>query len=88
MDALLVSAANPAVGIVIFMLGGLAGAVFYLPLKKVTNWAWESYGLVYALFGLLIVPWILAFTMSPNVLEVLRQAPRSELWYCYLCGAA
>jgi L-rhamnose-H+ transport protein len=88
MDALQVSAANPAVGIVIFMLGGLAGAVFYLPLKKVTNWAWESYWLVYALFGLLIVPWILAFTMSPNVLEVLRQAPRSELWYCYLCGAA
>ena len=88
MDALLVSAANPAVGIVIFMLGGLAGAVFYLPLKKVTNWAWESYWLVYALFGLLIVPWILAFTMSPNVLDVLRQAPRGELWYCYLCGAA
>ena len=33
---------NPALGIVIFMLGGLAGAVFYLPFKKVTGWAWES----------------------------------------------
>lgn len=88
MDAMIASAANPAVGIVIFMLGGLAGAIFYMPFKKVTGWAWESYWLVYALFGLLIVPWILAFTMSPNVLDVLREAPRSELWYCYLCGAA
>lgn len=88
MDALIASAANPAVGIVIFMLGGLAGAIFYMPFKKVTNWAWESYWLVYALFGLLIVPWILAFTMAPNVLDVLREAPSGELWYCYVCGAA
>lgn len=88
MDALLASTANPAVGIVIFMLGGLAGAVFYMPFKKVTGWAWESYWLVYAVFGLVIVPWILALTMSPNVLDVLRAAPSRELWYCYLCGAA
>ena len=87
MDVLLASAANPAVGIVIFMLGGLAGAIFYLPFKKITGWAWESYWLVYALFGLLIVPWILAFAMSPNVLDVLRAAPSKELWYCYICGA-
>ena len=35
--------ANPALGVLIFVLGGLAGAVFYLPFKKVKNWAWESY---------------------------------------------
>jgi L-rhamnose-H+ transport protein len=88
MNELLAATANPALGIVIFMLGGLAGAVFYLPFKKVTKWAWESYWLVYALFGLLIIPWILAFTKSPNVLGVLKAAPNKELWYCYLCGAA
>jgi L-rhamnose-H+ transport protein len=88
MDVIIANTANPAVGILIFMLGGLAGAIFYLPFKKVTQWAWESYWLVYALFGLLIVPWILAFAVSPNVLDVLRQAPNKELLYCYLCGAA
>lgn len=71
----------------IFVLGGLAGAVFYLPFKKVKNWAWESYWLVYAVFGLLIVPWLLAFATSPNVISVLKQAPGQQLLYCALCGA-
>lgn len=79
---------NPALGIAIFALGGLAGAVFYLPLKKVRNWAWESYWLFWALFALLIVPWALALIQSPNTLSVLKAAPTGELCYCYLCGAA
>ncbi|MBN2513197.1 MAG: hypothetical protein JXB18_09695, partial [Sedimentisphaerales bacterium] len=58
--------ANPALGIVIFTLGGLAGAVFYLPFKKVKNWAWESYWMVYALFALLIVPGVLMLATAPN----------------------
>ncbi len=82
------SVANPVLGVIIFTVGGLAGAVFYLPFKKVKNWAWESYWLIYAVFGLIVVPWILAFSMSPNVLSVLKASPANELWYCYLCGAA
>ena len=66
---------NPALGVSIFALGGLAGAVFYLPFKKVKNWAWESYWFIYAVFGLVIVPWVLAFSTSPNVIAVLKQAP-------------
>jgi len=85
---LLANATNPAVGIMIFMIGGLAGAIFYMPLKKVKDWAWESYWMIYAVFGLLIVPWILALTMSPNVIAVLKAAPNKELLYCVLCGAA
>ena len=79
---------NPALGIIIFVLGGLAGAVFYLPLKKVKNWAWECYWLFWALFALLIVPIALALITSPNTFSVLKAAPGKELWYCYLCGAA
>ena len=80
--------ANPALGIVIFMLGGLAGAVFYTPLKKVTKWAWESYWLVYAVFGLVVVPWIITLIASPNVFSVLREAPKEEVLRCFLYGAA
>jgi L-rhamnose-H+ transport protein len=88
MNQMVQSTTNPALGIVIFVLGGLAGAVFYLPLKKVKSWAWESYWLFWALFALLIVPWALAFIKSPNTLSVLKSAPGKELLYCYLCGAA
>ena len=78
---------NPALGTLIFVLGGLAGAVFYLPFKKVKNWAWESYWMIYAVAGLIIVPWVLAYSTSPNLLAVLRQAPLNTLAYCFACGA-
>jgi L-rhamnose-H+ transport protein len=79
---------NAPTGIAIFMMGGLAGAVFYLPFKKVKGWAWESYWLIYAVFGLVLVPWTLTFATAPNVLSVLKAAPVHELAYCFLCGAA
>jgi L-rhamnose-H+ transport protein len=86
MQSLATGAASSAIGTLIFAIGGLAGAVFYVPFKKVKDWAWESYWLVYAVFGLILVPWVLALTTSPNVLSVLGAAPRSELIYCSLCG--
>ncbi len=73
---------NPLLGVMIFALGGLAGAVFYMPFKKVKNWAWESYWMVYAVVGLVVVPWVLAYTTSPNVISVLRQSPGKTLAYC------
>lgn len=79
--------ATPALGVLIFAIGGLAGAVFYLPFRKVREWAWESYWLIYAVTGLLIVPVALALATSPNLGAVLLNAPRGELLYCYLCGA-
>lgn len=82
------TAINPPLGILIFMLGGLAGATFYLPFKKVRQWAWESYWFIYAITGLVVVPWLLAFATSPNLLAVLQAAPRGEVFYCFLCGAA
>lgn len=80
-------ATNTGLGVLIFTLGGLAGAVFYLPFKKVKNWAWESYWLVYAVFGLVVVPWVLALTTSQDVFGVLQKAPGKVLAYCFLCGA-
>lgn len=77
----------PVLGTLIFILGGLAGAVFYLPFKKVKNWAWESYWMIYAIFALLIVPWVLAYFTSPNIISVLKATPHKELGYCFLCGA-
>ena len=78
---------NPALGVAIIVLGGLAGATFYLPFQKVKEWSWESYWMVYAVTGLVIVPLVLALATSPNAFSVLWNAPPKELLYCYLCGA-
>ncbi len=78
---------NPFLGIALYVLGGLAGACFYLPFKRVQKWAWESYWMVYAVVGLIVVPWGLAWIVSPNVISVLGQTPRETLFWCYLFGA-
>ncbi|MEI8375046.1 MAG: L-rhamnose/proton symporter RhaT [Planctomycetota bacterium] len=81
------TATNPALGVTIFTLGGLAGAIFYLAFKKVGGWAWESYWMIYAIAGLLVLPMMLALATSPNACTALRSTPPKELLYCYLCGA-
>lgn len=79
--------ATPFLGVVLYIIGGLSGASFYLPFKGVKKWAWESYWLIYCLAALLVVPWALALAMSPNVVSVLRATPWKTLGLCYLFGA-
>ncbi len=78
---------NPMVGVLMYVVGGAAGASFYLPFKGVRKWAWESYWMIYTLVALLIVPWVLALSMSPNVLSVLSQTPWKTLGLSFLFGA-
>jgi L-rhamnose-H+ transport protein len=78
---------NPLVGVLMYVIGGAAGASFYLPFKGVRKWAWESYWMVYTVVGLLVVPWVLAFSFSPNVVSVLAKTPWETLGLCFLFGA-
>lgn len=79
--------ANPVMGMILFALGGLCGACFTLPFKKVKGWAYESSWLVYAVFGLVLFPWALALATVPNLFEVLRQTPGAVLARCAGFGA-
>ena len=72
---------------ILFTLGGVAGAVFALPFKRVKGWAYESYWFFYALFGLVIFPWVLALATVPNLMEVLKNAPGPVLGRCFGFGA-
>jgi L-rhamnose-H+ transport protein len=78
---------TPFIGVLMYVIGGATGASFYLPFKKVRNWSWESYWMIYTLAALLLAPWVLAFFVSPNVLSVLRATPAKTLLLCYLFGA-
>ena len=78
---------NTAVGTFLWALGGLAGAVFALPFRKVKGWRYESYWLVYALFGLVLFPLALAFATVPDLFGVLGKAPAGTLLLCAGFGA-
>ena len=77
---------NPALGVCLHWLGGLASASFYVPYRGVKNWAWETYWLVGGFFSWIIAPWLLAFTMTRDLAHVLHEAPGSALFWAYFFG--
>lgn len=78
---------NIVVGTLIWALGGLAGAVFALPFRNAKGWRYESYWLVYALFGLVLFPLALAICTVPGLFGVIGQAPVGTLLLCAGFGA-
>ena len=77
---------NPAFGVFLHWLGGLASASFYIPFRGVKDWAWETYWLVGGFFSWIIVPWALALTITHDLASVLREAPASSIVWVYTFG--
>jgi L-rhamnose-H+ transport protein len=78
--------ANPFLGVVLHAIGGLAAGSFYVPYRKVKHWAWETYWITGGFFSWVIAPWLVAWLIMPNLLDVLRSTPTSTLQTCYLFG--
>jgi L-rhamnose-H+ transport protein len=77
---------HPFLGVVYHALGGLAAGSFYIPFRRVRGWAWESYWLVGGLASWLLAPCVAALIFCPDVVGVLRDAPRLNLALSYLFG--
>jgi L-rhamnose-H+ transport protein len=77
---------NPALGVLLHWLGGLASASFYVPYRGVKNWAWETYWLVGGFFSWIIVPWVLALMMTRDLMRVLHEAPSSSIFWTFSFG--
>ncbi|MBR0197215.1 MAG: rhamnose/proton symporter RhaT [Kiritimatiellae bacterium] len=78
---------NTLIGTFIWVLGGLAGATFALPFRKVKGWSYESYWLIWALFGLILFPIALGLATVPNLFGVIFSAPAKTLVLCAAFGA-
>jgi len=78
---------NTSLGMMLFALGGLAGATFALPFRKVRGFSYESYWLVYAVFGLVLFPLALAFATVPGLSRVIAETPAKTLLACAGFGA-
>ena len=78
---------NPFLGVLFHWLGGLASGSFYVPYKGVRKWSWEVYWLVGGFFSWIIMPWVMALSMTNDLLGVIGQQSMSTLWWTYFFGA-
>ncbi len=71
----------PFLGVLLHAIGGFAAGSFYVPLKQVRRWAWESFWLVMGLAAWLAAPWSVATITTPHLSGVLSGMPaRAALW--------
>lgn len=78
---------NPTTGTVVCALGGLAGACFALPFRKVEGWKYESQWMVYSFIGLIVFPLVLAAATCPDLFGVIANAGGGTLAACIGFGA-
>ena len=57
----------------LLILAGLANATFGVPMKYVRRWHWENTWAVWSLFGLVILPALMAFLCVPSLPAVYRE---------------
>ena len=70
---------DPIAGILLIALGSIGAASFYVPFKKVKNWAWESYWISQGLFAWIILPWIFALIFIPRgeLIPIIKESSAS-----------
>lgn len=68
---------DPIAGILLIALGSVGAASFYVPFKKVKNWAWESYWLIQGLAAWIIAPILFAFIFVPKgeLMPIIKESP-------------
>jgi L-rhamnose-H+ transport protein len=71
---------DPLVSILLMSIGSICAASFYVPIKKIKSWSWESYWLVQGIFSWIIIPVIFALLTVPAgaLGGILGQAPSSS----------
>jgi L-rhamnose-H+ transport protein len=79
---------NPVAGIALIALGSIGAASFYVPFKKVKNWAWESYWIVQGLAAWIVAPWVAAWLSVPegSLISILVSSPSSAKLWAFFYG--
>ena len=73
---------SSALGMMVFALGGLAGATFLIPARGIKGWAYETWWFFYVLIGLIICPPLLCYFAVPDFWNVTMSAPLSLKLRC------
>jgi L-rhamnose-H+ transport protein len=80
---------NPVLSIVLMAIGSICAASFYVPIRKVKGWSWESYWLVQGVFSWILVPLLFAWlTVPPGTLgSIISAAPDASKAWAVFYGA-
>jgi len=80
---------DPVSAIGLIAIGSLGAASFYVPFKKVKEWAWESYWISQGVAAWIIAPWFFALLTAPEgtLLTIISEAPSSAKWLAIFFGA-
>jgi L-rhamnose-H+ transport protein len=73
---------NTIIGLFIIAIGSFGQSSSYVPIKKVKNWAWESFWLVQGIFAWLVFPFLgalLAVSAGSSLLDILSAGNGSAL---------
>ena len=73
-------------GIFFHSIGGFASGSFYMPFKKVKDWAWESYWIIGGLFSWLIVPPLAAWLTVPGFAAIIHATSFNILTITFVMG--
>jgi len=57
---------DPILSIILMSIGSICAASFYVPIRKIKGWSWESYWLVQGIFSWIIVPIFFAWLTMPS----------------------
>src|SRR5439155_9860660 len=74
-------------GFFLIVIGGIMQGSYFLGLKYVHPWKWENIWSLYAFCGLLLLPVGLAIATVPRLGEVMRLAPRNDVFHIFVYGA-
>src|SRR5437870_8211527 len=61
-------------GLTLAVLSGTLDGSMALPMQFASRWRWENIWLVYSLFGMILLPWLVAFLTLSNALKIYEQA--------------
>ena len=73
---------SSVLGMLVFSLGGLAGATFLIPARGIKGWAYETWWFFYVLLGLIVCPPLICYFTVPDFWNVTMSAPSKVLFRC------
>ena len=77
---------NPFFGVFLHAVGGLSAGSFYIPFRKVRNWAWETYWFIQGVAAWVIMPLLVAWVTTPDLKEIFARSPVESMIWAYVFG--